>query len=166
MTLYLVVPFLFAIAILQTSAVPHLTVWGVFPDVPVLVVASWGLLRGRREGAIWGLIGGMAVDLLSGLPAGAATLSLIAVGLLSGLAQTSAFRQHGILPVITIFLATIAYDLVTLLILGISGSRVLWLDSLIRIVLPSAVLNGALAPMVYWTMRSLYARFGSDEMGR
>ena len=47
------------------------------------------------------------------------------------------------------FLATIVYDLLFLLIVQISGSPVAWLDSLVRIILPSAVLNAVLTPLVF-----------------
>ena len=164
MTIYLVVPLLVVVAILQTTIVPNLAVWGVFANLPLLLVVSWGLLRGPREGAVWGFISGLAVDLLSGAPFGAATLSMIAVGFLSGLGATSAFRTRFALPMIVMFLATIVYDLLFLLIVQISGQRVIWFDSILRLVLPSAVLNALLTPIVFLTMRWLYTRFGRKEM--
>ena len=164
MTIYLVVPLLVVVAILQTTIVPNLAVWGVFANLPLLLVVSWGLLRGPREGAVWGFIAGLAVDLLSGAPFGAATLSMIAVGFLSGLGATSAFRTQFALPMIAMFLATIVYDLLFLLIVQISGQRVIWFDSILRLVLPSAVLNALLTPVLFLTMRWLYTRFGRKEM--
>jgi rod shape-determining protein MreD len=144
--------------------VPHLAIWGVFADLPLLVVVSWSLLRGAREGVIWGFVAGLVVDLLSGAPFGAATLSLIAVGFLSGLGQATVFRTHVALPLVAVFLATILYDLLFLLIVQISGQAVSWLDSLFRVVLPSAVLNAVLTPIVFGVMRWLYTRLGREEM--
>jgi len=163
-TVYLVVPLLFVVALLQSTLVPHLSIWGVFADLPLLVVVSWSLLRGSREGAIWGFIAGLAVDLFSGAPFGAATLSLIVAGLLGGLGQATVYRTHIALPVIMIFLTTIVYDLLFLLIVQISAQPVDWLGSLFRIVLPSAMLNAVLTPPVFLTMRWLYNRFGREEM--
>jgi rod shape-determining protein MreD len=163
-TIYLVVPLLVVVAILQTSVVSHLTLWGVFADLPLLVVVAWSLLRGAREGVVWGFVGGLAVDLLSGAPFGAATLSLMAVGFLSGLGEATVFRTHVALPLITVFLATILYDLLFLLVVQISGQTVIWWSSLFRIVLPSAALNALLTPIVFWVIRWLYARFGREEM--
>ena len=76
MTPYLVIPLLFLITIVQTALVPYLSTWGVFVDLPLLVVVSWSLLQGRREGLAWGLVAGVGIDVLSGAPFGAATLSL------------------------------------------------------------------------------------------
>lgn len=164
MTIYLVVPLLVIVAVLQTTLVPHLAIWGVFADLPLLVVVSWSLLRGAREGVIWGFVAGLVVDLLSGAPFGAATLSLIAVGFLSGLGEATVFRTHVALPLVAVFLATILYDLLFLLIVQISGQAVSWLDSLFRVVLPSAVLNAVLTPIVFGVMRWLYTRLSREEM--
>jgi rod shape-determining protein MreD len=163
-TLYVAVPLLIAIAILQSTIVPQLAVWGVFADLPLLVVVSWSLLRGSREGIVWGFIAGVAVDLFSGAPFGAATLPMIAVGFLSGLGQAAVFRAHIALPLVAMFLATFVYDLLFLLVVRISGYPVAWLESLLRLVLPSAVLNTVLMPVLFIIMRWLYTRFGRSEM--
>jgi rod shape-determining protein MreD len=164
MTIYLVLPVMVVIALLQATIVPHLAVWGVFPDLPVLIVASWGLLRGKMEGSLWGFMAGMALDLFSGAPFGAATLSLVVVGLVSGLGKTGALRAHIALPMLTVFLTTILYSLIFLLVLQISGQTVVWLDSLWRIILPSALLNALLTPVVFGVMRWLHARLSHEEM--
>jgi rod shape-determining protein MreD len=163
-TLYLVAPALFLIVTLQASAVPHLRIWGVFPDLPLLFVVCWSLLRGSRGGLVWGLIAGLFLDLLSGTPAGAATVALGAVGFLAGLAQRSAFRAQLLLPVLVMAVSTVVYDLILLLAMLLSGRTVLWLETLGRIVLPSAVLNLLLLPVVYFSLRGLYRRFSGGEM--
>jgi rod shape-determining protein MreD len=163
-TLYLVIPFLVVVALVQATVIPHLTIWGVYPDLPLLVVVSWSLLRGAREGMVWGFIAGVAVDLFSGAPFGAATLGLLAASLFTGLGQATVYRAHVALPLLVMFLATIVYDLVFLLILRVSGEAVDWLPALLRVILPSAVLNALLTPIVLWAMRFLDNRFGREEM--
>ena len=164
MTIYLVVPLLVVVAILQSTVVSHFQIWGVFADLPLLVVASWGLLRGPREGLIWGFIAGLTVDLFSGAPFGAATFGLMAAGFLSGLGQSTVFRSQFFLPLLAVLLATIVYDILFLLVVWISGYPVSWLDSLFHLILPSAVLNAVLTPVVFVIMRWLNTRFGREEM--
>jgi rod shape-determining protein MreD len=163
-TIYVVVPFLVVVAVLQTTLLTHLTVWSVFVDLPLLVVVSWGLLQGPKEGIVWGFIAGVAVDLLSGAPFGAATLSLMAAGALAGLGRRSIYAAHVVFPAGIMFLATIAYDVLFLSIVWVSGQPVSWLDSLLRIILPSAVLNALLMPLVFAAMRVFSARFVQEEM--
>lgn len=164
MTIYVVVPLLVLVALLQATIVPHLALWGVFPDLPVVVVACWGLLRGAREGLVWGFVAGVAVDLLSGAPFGAATLSLMLVGTLSGLGSAAVSRAFAILPAVAVFLATIVYDIVFLAIVQMTGGNVPWPDMLLRIVLPSAALNALLTPVFLWLLSKLNAAVGRKEM--
>ena len=164
MSIYLVVPLLVVVGLLQTALMPHLALWGVFPDLPILVVASWGLLRGPVEGSLWGFIAGVTIDLFSGGPFGAATLSLVIVGLLAGLGKASALHSNITLPVLVVFLVTIIHNLIYLLVLQISGLNVTWLESLWRITLLSAALNALLTPPIFWFMRWTYIRFHGKEM--
>ena len=155
---------LLGVAVFQASVAPRLAVWGVFPDLPLLLVVGWSLLRGARAGVLWGFAAGLMLDLISGAPFGAATLSLMTVGYLSRWGESTVFRAHGFLPLIVAFLATIVYDLLFLLIVRISGDAVAWLDSLVRIVLPTAAVNAVLMPVVFWVMGGLHRRFGRDTM--
>jgi rod shape-determining protein MreD len=163
-TIYLVIPLLTAIAILQAGVVSHLHIWGVFPDLPLLVVIGWSLVRGKREGVIWGFIAGVAVDLLSGAPFGAATLSMMAVGFIAGMSQATVFGTRAALLMLAMFLATIVYDLLFLAVVGISGQPVMWLDAFTHMIFPSAMLNALLMPIFFWTMRKLSTWFGREEM--
>jgi rod shape-determining protein MreD len=163
-SIYAVVPLLMVVAILQTTVAPRVVVLGVFADLPLLVVVSWSLLRGPREGMIWGFISGFMVDLLSGAPFGSATLALMAVGLLSGLSATTAIRGHLTLPLVAAPVATVLYNLILLLVVRFSGTAVPWLDSIYQIILPSALLNAALVLVVYGGMRWLHLRFGQEGL--
>jgi rod shape-determining protein MreD len=155
---------LVVVALVQATIVPHLTIWGVFPDLPLLIVVSWSLLRGAKEGMVWGFVAGVAVDLFSGAPFGAATLGLLVASFVSGLGHATVFRAHVTLPLLAMFVATIIYDLVFLLVVRISGEAVDWLPSLVRVILPSAVINALLTPVVLGGMRFLDNRFGREEM--
>ena len=104
------------------------------------------------------------MDLFSGAPFGAATMSLVVVGLLAGLGKASTLRSNVALPALVVFLVTIVHNLVSLLVLQISGLNVTWLDSLFRITLPSAALNALLTPPIFVLMRWSYIRFHREEM--
>jgi rod shape-determining protein MreD len=153
-SIYLALPVLALLAVLQTSVVPRLTLWGVFPDLPLLAVVSWSLLGGARAGAGWGLAAGLALDILSGAPLGAATLGLGAAGFLAGLGEAGLSRA-GALPLGAAFLATLIYDLTFLAFRQVVGHHVAWLEALWRIILPSAVLNSALILPVLWLSRQI-----------
>jgi rod shape-determining protein MreD len=163
-TIYLVVPFLVVVALLQTTIVPHLTIWRVFPDVPAILVVCWGLLAGKKEGVVWGFVAGVAIDIFAGAPFGAATLALTVVGLLSGLGARTGLRANILLPMLAVFAATVVYGLIFMLVVQITGQTVAWLENLIRIVLPSAALNAVLTPLFFVSLRIVYNRFERKDM--
>ncbi len=164
MTIYLVIPLMLAAALLQVALIPHLRVWGVFADLPLLVVLSWGLLRGGREGAVWGFVAGLFTDFFSGGPFGAATLSLMAAGALSGMGQNVVYRHYLLLPPLIAFLGTLIYDLLFMAVMVLTGHSVVWLETLGRIIVPSAALNALLIPIVLSLMRLVHRRLGGEAI--
>jgi len=155
---------LVAVAIVQSTIVSYFRIWDVFVDLPLLLVTTWGLLRGSREGLTWGFVAGVAMDLFSGAPFGAATFGLMAVGALSGFGQATVSRAQLLWPPVVVGLATVVYDLLFLLVVWISGNQVSWWGSLLYRVAPSAVLNLALTPLIFVGMRWLNTRFGQEAM--
>ena len=143
---------------------PHLTIMGVKPDLMLLMVISWSLLRGAQEGVIWALVGGMGLDLLSGAPFGTSTVALVALSLLAGVGELSVFRTRLALPLVATLVATLAYDLFFLLLLYARGYSIAWADSLIKVVLPSTLFNVLLAPFVYKALYWLDRKTGREEM--
>ena len=84
MSLYFGVPILLAAAVLQSVWVEGIQILGGRPDLTLLLVVTWAIIRGANEGAVWGFVGGIFCDLLSGGAFGLWTLALTAVGFLAG----------------------------------------------------------------------------------
>ncbi len=162
--IYASILLLIGVALVQSTVMPHLTLWGVKPDLMLLVVISWSLLRGTREGIVWGFIGGLCLDLFSGAPFGSSALALLIASFFSGLGQATVFHTHVILPLATVFLASLIYDFTFLLVLKVLGWPVVWLDSFIRLVLPASLFNVLLTPLVYPAIRWLHRKTGKKEM--
>ena len=55
---YLLVPFLLVVALFQTTVLPELTVLGIKPELMLLSVLAWSLLRGVEEGLVWAFVDG------------------------------------------------------------------------------------------------------------
>lgn len=155
---YLASLLLLTIAMLQTSALPRFSPWGIVPDLMLLVVVSWSLLRGARAGIPWALGGGLMLDLLSGGPFGAATISLVLSSVVMGLEEFNLFRDSLWLPLFASSLATAIYGGLYLVILRISGHPVQWRPSLLQVVIPCMVLNALVMYPTFWAMRWLHRR--------
>ena len=147
MNLYFLVPMLAAIGLLQTTFVPYLSLLGAKPNLMLLVVVAWTLIAGSREGLWWAFIGGLWLDLLGGSPLGASALALVAAAYLIGQDAVAIFRER------------LLIRLLGLLALG--GRPADWPATLVRVIVPDALYNAMLLPVVYVLVLAASRRVGS-----
>jgi len=162
---YLVVPLLLTVALLQTTVLPALTILGVKPELMLLTVLSWSLLRGMEEGLVWAFLGGLMLDLFSGGPLGASTLALLVVSFLSGLTQASVTRTSFLLPMGAALVGTLLYQGLLLLVVQLTRGTVPWADSLFRVTSPSLAVNTLLMPVIFQALAWLDRRTDREEIG-
>lgn len=151
-------------ALAQTTLSPCLAILGVQPNLMLLVILCWSLLRGAKEGMLWAFGGGVFLDVLCAAPFGTSTLSLLLVSFLSSLGQVTIFRSSLSPPLVVSFFGSLLHDLLFLTILQLMGWAVDWPTSLWRLMLPAAVLNTALMPLVYVLLRWLHQRTTEAEL--
>jgi rod shape-determining protein MreD len=161
---YLGLAVLLGLVLIQSSIGPFLTVVGVHPDLVLVAVVGWTLLRGTREGLVWALIGGFALDLLSGGPFGAVTVALVITSLLANLGYGRVFGGYLVLPMVLTFPLSLAYYLMYTLLLSMLGQPVAWVSTVADIILPAAVLNIAAMLILFPLLRLLHRRTGREEM--
>ena len=82
------------------------------------------------------------------------------MALLASLGQADPFRDQVFVPLATVFIATLFYHIMIMLLAFVLGQEVPFLDNLLRVALPSAVLNTILMPVAYSSMLWLSERIG------
>jgi rod shape-determining protein MreD len=117
-----------------------------------LVVLTWAVARSVDEGLVWGFIGGLIIDLRSGGPLGATALALVIVTFLAGRQWGQGVGSLVMRLMILALVGGLVYHLVLLVVLAWTGHTVDWSFSLLRVALPSVVLNTVLAPFVWQPM--------------
>jgi rod shape-determining protein MreD len=158
MNIYLSVIILVGGAILQSSLAPHLTVIGVKPSIVLPLVVAWSIIRGSVEGVTWGFVGGLALDLLSGGPVGLSAFTLLLVGFLTNLGESSLFKSSLMLPLVAVFVSSLLSDGLQVLVLQGSGWNLDWAEAMTRMAVPSAIVNAVLMPFVYVPLQWLSRR--------
>ena len=164
MNAYLTIAALVIVAMLQSTVMPRIMVLGVHPDLMLLVVTSWSLLRGAHEGMFWALVGGIAVDLFSGAPFGVFTLSLLIASFLSSLGERNVFRLDLLIPILVIPLATLVQNAMMLGLLWVLREPANWGAGFARVIFPAMLVNTISMPVVYLAMRTLDRHVGREEM--
>lgn len=133
------------VAFVQSAAMPRVPLLGVRPDLVFLGVVAWTVVRGLREGAIGAFVGGMALDLLSPGWLGSHALALLLVVAAVGAMVAPLHRGNLLFPAAAAFLGTIAYHLVLMVLTGVPWHP----ESVVRVVLPLALVHAALMPLAY-----------------
>lgn len=158
MNLYFVIPFLFLLGIFQATAALQIRIAGGSLNLLLLCVMSWEQIEARGEGYSWAFIGGLAMDLLSGGPFGASILGLLAATFIANRLSGGLFRDRLFLPLVTAVAGTFAYNGIYLLLLRIFGVPVNWVDAIVQVIIPSAILNMLASPIVARLMLALHRR--------
>jgi rod shape-determining protein MreD len=137
-------------ALLQAAVGPLAIVGGAFPNMPILVAASWSVAAGAREGLWWAFIAGLATDLLSGGPLGAFTVAALPGVLIVGLGERPQAKP---IPLVTgavaVGIAALITQLIYVGILAFLGQPLPDAAVLAAETVGVGIYTGALASVVY-----------------
>ena len=95
---YRLAALIFVIVIVQVAVFPHLRLFGVVPDLGLLVALAVGYQEGPEAGAIVGFVAGFGYDLFLETPLGLEALSYAIVGYGIGVLEAGLFRSPRWLP--------------------------------------------------------------------
>lgn len=161
---YLMAAVLTLVVLVQATLLARVRLVGATPNLLLVVVVCWSLIRGLYDGLVWGFVGGLALDVIAGLPLGTSSLALMATTPLAGLGKSSVFPGSLTLPILLVALATPVYGWVVLLSEMIRGIPVDWLASTVRIIGPEIAFNAALTVVAYPTLRWLATQYRPAQM--
>lgn len=155
--------FLFLASLMQAVILPHAVPLSARPQLVVLLVVAVCLAEGLHQAIIWGFIGGLLLDLMSGpaLPLGSNALIMVLVALLASLGQADPFRTSLVVPLVTALACTLFYHSVYMGLAFAMGNSVPFLDNLLRVAVPSAILNSILMPVAYSLLLWLSEKIGT-----
>jgi rod shape-determining protein MreD len=144
--------------LLQTTLLAQMRIFGVMPDLMLLVAVAGGITAGATRGAALGFAAGMLIDLFLPTPLGLSALVFTLVGYGVGVANTGVLRSAWYIPVLTSGGASVAGVTLYALIGSVLGERMID-GHLITIALVVGVFNAVLAPVavkfVDWSLGSL-----------
>lgn len=152
-------------ALMQSIMGPSWPLVGGRPDLVLVVVLTWAMLRGSGEGAFVGFLGGVLLDSVSYTPFGLNSALFGLFGYFTGLPEVHVYR--GNLPYFlgTAAVATLLYHTISFLFLQALGSALPPIYETYAAALPAALLNAALlAPTFVLCRRLLRALVGWTQL--
>ena len=152
-SIYLAIPLTALLAVIQAAALPRFPILGQQPVLLLLLVVSWGLLRGAEEGVVWAFVAGFMSDLFSVSPLGTTSVALMVAVLAAAFIQQNLPISRYFLPIILIVLGTVIYLFVYLILLRVLGFPV-GVEAAAS--LPTLILiHSILILPIYWSIYSL-----------
>ncbi len=127
----LMLPILALLAVVQAVIGPHLALFQVKPNLILLLVLAWTLIRGRREGMFIGFLGGIWLDLLGLSVLGLSSLALVAASFLAGLGRHQVLTTHILVLAWVAVLGTLVFTTVFHLMLALIQADGIWLAELV-----------------------------------
>jgi rod shape-determining protein MreD len=164
-SLYYGIPIMAVAAVLQSVVIERINILGGRPDLVLLLVVAWSIIRGAEEGALWGFVGGVFCDLLSGSGIGLWTLSLTAVGLLVGQRWVQALGPTVIRLALMSAVGTLFGHLLLMLAMGLVGHAVAVGRAFQTVAGPAAALNFLLSPFAFTFLVWFHKRTRSNLGG-
>jgi hypothetical protein len=89
---------------------------------------------------------------------------MLIVSFLSGFSAKNVFRFDLFVPILVAPLATVVYGGITVVLLLALGRPARWGEDLVRIILPSALINTLCIPIVYLVTRAIDRRTRREEI--
>jgi hypothetical protein len=148
----------------QTTLLPHVAVWGIKPDLGLVVAAVVGLIAGELEGLLVGVAIGWVLNLYS---AGDLWLSLVTTagaGLFAGLVGRQVAQVTPTILAIGLLFLSMAGGLVAVLSMkNATLSDTWWMVQ--SVVVPQACFDAALGAGLLWVLgqRFMLQRFGTFD---
>jgi rod shape-determining protein MreD len=129
-------------------------------------VLAWTILRGINEGIIWGFVGGLLIDLLSGGPLGVNILALLAVAFVGRQPWGEGLGAPLVRFLLLGLVSALVYHAIVLTVLTWTGRVADWSYAFLRIAAPSVLLNVVLTPFSRHALRWVSVRIGEGGTGR
>ncbi len=140
---------LLAAYLMQTAVFPALEIAGVKPNLMLIVTASFGFMRGSREGMLVGFASGLLIDIQSGDMIGFYALIYLVTGYVNGIFEQIYFDEDIKLPLFLIAGSDILYGGAVYFLTFLLRSDFNFLFYLNRIIIPETIYTIVITLVIY-----------------
>ena len=143
-----------AFVILQSTLLQEIAIYGVIPDIALIIIVFSSNSMGTMRGQALGFIAGFIQDFLSSGPLGFNALIRTVIGFIFGKIKGKLFLDSILLPILFIAIATLMKEAIVALLdlIFIAGSNVTFFDGDFFIELG---LNAFIAPFIFALLKLL-----------
>lgn len=141
MRVWSMIAVLLAAITLQSTIFARWNLFGIMPDLILVLAVCYGLLYGPAQGLRMGLAGGLLLDLAGGGILGINTLTKALFGYGAGYLGKTVFKENILVPVVVSVAATVLGEALSFFFLSLFGWRGRFFHYLLTTVLPLSLYN-------------------------
>lgn len=134
---------------IQSCVFPLMPFLSAYPNLLLILIFSFGFIRGSRSGMIYGLVAGLLMDLSSGGPLGFYTLFYIWMGYVNGICTKYYYEDYITLPLVLCVLNELAYNFYLYVFGFLIRGRLNFGYYLVNIILPETIFTVVATLAVY-----------------
>lgn len=143
----------FLLAIMQASSVEQFKILGVSPNLMLVFLAAWLVIRGLDDVLPMMFVSGVTLGLVGLQSPGVVLLALLPLAGLGLVRELHIVHSDLLLTLFIVFAASVAYETVMFASTIASGGSLDAGAAFESVILPAAIVNVALTPFVYVVMR-------------
>ena len=152
--------------LLQTTIFHWFSFANIVPNLMIIVVSSFGFMRGKKEGMWVGFFCGLLVDIFCGFYLGIYALIYMYVGFINGIFQKKFYPDDIKLPMLLIGSSDIAANLVVYFVMFLFRRRFDFLYYLKSIILPEFVYTMVITIFLYIILLKINQKLEASEKRR
>ena len=141
------------LALLQASSIQQFKVVGVTPNLLLVLLVSWLVVRGLDDVLPMIAVAGITISFVGLQTPGLVLLALLPIGGLGLLREMHVIHSDLLLVLALVAAATVAYESVIVASLVVTGGGYDVIAALRSAVIPAAIVNVIITPPVYVVMR-------------
>lgn len=145
----------FVIYFLQANFFTWFNIFGIMPNLFVILILFVGLFAGKKLGLILGLIFGILLDLLIGKSIGISGILLGVIGLIAEYCDKNFSKDSKLTIILMVIISTIIYEVGIYVFSIIKDGIVIELLSFVKILLIEILYNSLLIIILYPLLHKL-----------
>lgn len=136
----------------------RLHIMGIRPDCLLALAVSLGVLLGQQEGLLFGLAGGLLVDVLFGRAVGLNAMAYMLSGAAGGLFYKKFYADNIVIPSVTAAVCALGKENLMAIVVRLQGGRFGYFEMLFAYMLPCALLTGAFCALTHLLLKPTLQR--------
>ena len=146
------------LTLLQTSAIPAFELLGVAPNLLLVTLCCWAVVRDPREALVMAPLAGIWLGLLSHQGMAESVAAYVPVIVVAGLRDQMRPPSEYAWALAVIIVATLLHFCAVAAALQVDGASLDWVVATTDVAVPSVLANLFVGAIVYWLVRLPTAR--------